>query len=166
MGIFNMTSLGNDEQVEEKKQIEANKVNDNTVVIKDSEDKKIKLEGSLSEVYTKALNEACALENMGSIINLKMKMLKDQEADGFKESDLYIHIPDQKEIEEGDISQVAGKLKVALDNQTSKRKIVVFENYNGDNRTKLLKDYLVKLGIECITNRTMVLEAIRNTIKV
>ena len=166
MGIFNMTSLGNDEQVEEKKQINATKVDDNTVIITDKEDKKIKIEGSLSEIYTKALDETYAIENMGSILNLKMKMLADEDSEGFRESDLYIHIPEQKEIEEGDIKEVAGKLRIALDKHSSKRKMVVLENQNIDSRVKLLKDYLVKLGVECITSRTMALEVMKDTIKV
>ena len=76
MGIFNMMELTSDKSAtpEETKdtpevnKTEAAKVDDTTTVIK-KQDNIIELKGSLSDVYTKALNAEYALENIQSIVN-------------------------------------------------------------------------------------------------
>lgn len=167
MGIFNMMTIADSEKkVDSKKTINADVVDDKTVVITDNEDKKIKIEGTLSEIYTKALDEAYAVENMGSIINLRRKMMNDSEVSGFNKNDLYIHIPDQKDIEENDINEVAGRLRIALDKEASKRKMVVIEDMKGENRVNLLRDYLIKYGVECVSSKSLAVEVMRSMIKV
>lgn len=167
MGIFNMMAIADSEKkVDSEKTINADVVDDKTVVITDNEDKKIKIEGTLSEIYTKALDEAYAVENMGSIINLRRKMMNDSEVSGFNKNDLYIHIPDQKDIEENDINEVAGRLRIALDKEDSKRKMVVIEDMKGENRVNLLRDYLIKYGVECVSSKSLAVEVMRSMIKV
>ena len=68
MGIFNMMELANTQQADANKpdevvevnKNEAGKVDDDTTIIK-NQNNVIELKGSLSEVYTKALNAEYAL---------------------------------------------------------------------------------------------------------
>jgi hypothetical protein len=76
VGIFNMMELANTEQANPNKpdevlevnKTEAGKVNDDTTIIK-NQNNVIELKGSLSDVYTKALNAEYALENIQSIVS-------------------------------------------------------------------------------------------------
>lgn len=169
MGIFNMLDMKQDTEAKpvEDKKVQATKVDDSTVAIKDTEDKQIELNGSLSEVYTKALDEMYAAENMGSLLNLTLNRVEEEKhEEKTPENELYVHIADQDKLEEGDIASMAGELKIALDKKNYRHKVVVMECSSVDNRIGLLKNYLTGLGIECITSRTTALEMIKSHIKV
>lgn len=167
MGIFSlMGNTSSDDKAAENsedKKVEAVK-SDDGVTIKDKEDKKIELKGSLSQVYTDALNEMYATENMGSMLNLTMK--RDEEENTVGDNELYVHIVDKDEIENGDLGKMAGELRIALDKKEYKRKMVVMEGVEVDQRVKVLVSYLNGIGVECITDRTSALETIKNTLKV
>jgi len=165
MGIFSLMSNTSDDKTDnasEEKKVEAIK-GDDGITIKDKEDKKIELKGSLSQVYTDALNEMYATENMGSMLNLTMK--RDEEENG-GDNELYVHIVDKDEIENGDLGKMAGELRIALDKKEYKKKMVVMEGVEVDHRVKVLVSYLTGIGVECITDRTTALETIKHTLKV
>jgi hypothetical protein len=174
MGIFNILEMQN-EQPEEKaedRNIEVNQIDDNTVQLKDKENKVVELSGSLSSVYTDALSQSYANESVGGIISIMKKRDEDNaEATGHENtdlsnSDLYINIVDKDEVENGDIGQIANNLRVALDKRKSDKQMVVLEGVVDDHRTRLLSDYLKGRGVVCVTSRNVAIEAIRDFLKV
>ena len=107
MGIFNMMELTNDKAAapEENKtpvsdKSEAVKVDDDTTVIK-NQDKVIELKGSLSEVYTKALNAEYALENIQNIVNTIVSE-NEEKTDG-KVEPVYVDVINKDDIENQDV---------------------------------------------------------------
>ena len=96
MGIFNMMELANTQQADANKpdevvevnKNEAGKVDDDTTIIK-NQNNVIELKGSLSEVYTKALNAEYALENIQSIVSSIVDSKSDSEL-----NPMYVHVAD------------------------------------------------------------------------
>ena len=152
MGIFNMMELTNDKEavpVETKEPVaksEAVKVDDTTTVIK-KQDNVIELKGSLSEVYTKALNAEYALENIQNIVNSIVSDNTDSKAEP-----VYVDIIDQEKLETEDALVLTKNLRIALDKHSNRKSIVVLES-ESNYKTKLIKDYVVGLGVECIEGR-------------
>lgn len=152
MGIFNMMELTNDKSATPEEQpavdkTEAAKVDDTTTVIQ-KQNNVIELKGSLSDVYTKALNAEYALENIQSIIN---SIVSDKTESAIEP--VYVEVIDKEQVEEQDVLALSKNLRIALDKRNNKQSIVVLESDPSNYRTKLIKAYVTSLGVECIEGR-------------
>lgn len=161
MGIFNMMELTNDKSATPEEtpvvdKTEAAKVDDTTTVIK-KQDNVIELKGSLSDVYTKALNAEYALENIQSIVN---SIISDNAEN--KIEPVYVEVIDKDEVENQDVLALSKNLRVALDKHSNKRSIVVLESDSASYKTKLIKDFVTSLGVECIEGREAAVSRLNN----
>ncbi len=102
---------------------------DTTTVIK-KQDNVIELKGSLSDVYTKALNAEYALENIQSIVN---SIISDNAEN--KIEPVYVEVIDKDEVENQDVLALSKNLRVALDKHSNKRSIVVLESDSASYKT-------------------------------
>lgn len=164
MGIFNMLELQKSEEPVETtvtKPIEAAIINDHETVIKNGKDKLIKLNGSLSEVYTQALNEVYASENMGAMFNI-INSIEDSTEIKQDQEDLYVHIVDNDQLEQADPLAITDDLRLALDKRKEHKKIVVMES--DSLKSKIIMEVLKSKGIDCIQGRNTALETIKNQI--
>ena len=155
MGIFNMMELANTQQADANKpdevvevnKNEAGKVDGDTTIIK-NQNNVIELKGSLSEVYTKALNAEYALENIQSIVSSIVDSKSENEL-----NPMYVHIADAEEIENQDPLAYSKDLRIALDKHNGKKSMVVLEGDLSGYKAQLIKDYVVSIGVECVQGR-------------
>ncbi len=167
MGIFNMMELTSDKSAtpEETKdtpevnKTEAAKVDDTTTVIK-KQDNIIELKGSLSDVYTKALNAEYALENIQSIVNSIVSDNTESAAEP-----VYVEVIDKDEVENQDVLALSKNLRIALDKRSNKRSMVVLESDPMNYKTMLIKDFVTSLGVECIEGRDKAIARLTNILE-
>ncbi len=162
MGVFNIVEMTKEQnQIEPdtkipEKIIETTKVNETENIIKNKEDKLITLNGNLSQIYTDALNQMYAIENMGSMFNI-INSVSDQKETS---DDLYVHIVDSDDLENIDPIKIVRNLRLALDKRTETTKLLVLESNN--LTAKIIGDYFNIRGIKSIYNRDSALQTIRN----
>jgi hypothetical protein len=162
MGVFNIVEMTKEQnQIEPdtkipEKIIETTKVNETENIIKNKEDKLITLNGNLSQIYTDALNQMYAIENMGSMFNI-INSVSDQKETS---DDLYVHIVDSDDLENIDPIKIVRNLRLALDKRTETTKLLVLESNN--LTAKIIGDYFNIRGIKSIYNRDNALQTIRN----
>lgn len=188
MGIFNLSNKKETPKVEDTKEIvkpedtiELNKEvedkekpinldsNNNNEITK-PKDKVIVLDGPLSNIYTKALNEVYSKKlNNPDDPNIK-ESLEGMQFGGYKfkapdndeHSTMYVYCLDSDELSTKDVDEAIGKVRIALDSKKSDKAMVVAEEHGGvvSNTLVLLDQLCSSMGIKMYTNRRTALEAI------
>ncbi len=157
MSIWKLTSGAKEstepqETVNSKGEQKDNKVTQTT----EENEKKIKLDGPLSAIYTQALNVLYSKEDMAGMI------LPSDDQEVVDDSDLYVYCT-QADLVDNNLTEIADKITEASKHDVN---VVAIEcNSMIPGKMKLLEDLGRSLGVELYVTRKSALEAIKTKLR-
>lgn len=125
-------------------------------------DKVVVMQGPLSTIYTDALNKVYAQESQAidavTLVNSAQQIETTP-------PDLYVYVSDVKQIENSGVTEVFNNLRLALDNRSGNKVVVLESNGAVSSKMSLIDNYARSQGAKVVYSRSVALNTIKTCLE-